>query len=491
MTVPHALQRLAAPNPESLAAPPTAQTILAPDGALLEAWDADHVWHAFTQMQEYEPLLIERGEGATLIDTAGNHYLDGSASMWCNVHGHRHPRLDAAAIAQLGRVAHTTNLGLSNPTTVHFAKRLVEVAPLGLDKVFFSDDGSTAIEAALKMAFQFWRQCDPPQPERSTFVAIGEAYHGDTLGAIGVGGVDRFTALFAPLTFSAIRIPSPGMRCLASTPQTSLASHLEQVENIFRQHAKTIAALIVEPIVQAAGGILVHPEGYLRGLRDLTHKYNILLIADEVAVGFGRTGTLFACEQESVTPDFLCLAKGLTAGYLPMAATLTTSRIWNAFLGSHSDRRAFFHGHTYGGNPLAAAVGLESLNIFRDEGVLAQLTEKIRRLQQRLRPLADLKHVGDVRQRGLIAGIELVANKGSGESYDWREQRGMRACHAARKHGAILRPLGDVVAIVPPLCMSPEEIDRLVAAAEAGIREATAEAATGVMGDRLAHNPTA
>ncbi|MEI8072105.1 MAG: adenosylmethionine--8-amino-7-oxononanoate transaminase [Planctomycetota bacterium] len=447
-----------------------------PTAATLADWDADHVWHAFTQMQEYEPLLIDRGEGATLIDTAGNRYLDGSASMWCNVHGHRHPRLDQAAIAQLGRVAHTTNLGLSNPTTVEFAKRLIDVAPSGLEKVFFSDNGSTAIEAALKMAYQFWRQCDPPEPRRKKFVAIGDAYHGDTLGAIGVGGVDRFTAMFAPLTFSAIRIPSPCTRRLPTgvIPQ-SLESMLNHVEGVFKEQAGTIAALIMEPLVQAAGGILVHPPGYLRGIRALTDRYNILLIADEVAVGFGRTGTLFACQQEGVTPDFLCLAKGLTAGYLPMAATLTTARIWNAFLGTHADRRAFYHGHTYGGNPLAAAVGLESLNIFRDEQVLAALPKKIAALQYHANQLAELPHVGDVRQCGLVVGIELVTDKVSGQSYPWQEQRGTQACYAARRHGAILRPLGDVVVLMPPLCITLAEIDRLAAAALAGIRSATTD----------------
>ncbi|MEI6240101.1 MAG: adenosylmethionine--8-amino-7-oxononanoate transaminase [Planctomycetia bacterium] len=436
-------------------------------------WDRDHVWHAFTQMQEYEPLLIEHGQGATLFDTAGNAYLDGSASMWCNVHGHRHPRLDAALRAQLDKVAHTTNLGLSNPTTVALARRLVEVAPPGLDKVFFTGDGSSAIEAALKMAFQFWLQTAPP-PARTTFIAIGEAYHGDTLGAIGVGGVDRFTAMFAPLTFAAIRIPSPGGPCPhTGRPAPSLAEALATLDGTLTGHRGTVAALVMEPLVQAAGGILVHPPGFLRGVRDLTTKHDVLLILDEVAVGFGRTGTLFACEAEDVVPDILCLAKGLTAGYLPMAATLTTTRVWNAFLGAHADRRTFFHGHTYGGNPLAAAVALESLNIFRDERVLESLPPKIERLREHAARLATLDHVGDVRQCGLVVGIDLVADKASRHAYPWQEQRGTRACLAARTHGAILRQLGDTVVLMPPLCITLDEIDRLAAAAEAGIRAAT------------------
>jgi adenosylmethionine-8-amino-7-oxononanoate aminotransferase len=440
----------------------------------LRHWDRHHVWHAFTQMQEYEPLLIERGEAAWLVDTDGNRYLDGSASMWCAIHGHRHPRLDAALQAQLAQVAHTTNLGLSNPTTVEFARRLAEVAPPGLDRVFFSGDGSSAIETALKMAFQYWLQAAPPRPGRTRFIAIGEAYHGDTLGAIGVGGVDRFTAMFAPLTFEAIRLPSPGGPCPATgRPAPSLGEALANVEQALVSHAGEVAAIIMEPLMQAAAGIYVHPPGFLRGVAELARRHDVLLILDEVAVGFGRTGTMFACQQENVSPDFLCLAKGLTAGYLPMAATLTTERIWNAFLGSHTDRRTFFHGHTYGGNPLAAAVGIASLDIFRDEQTLESLPPKIERLREHATRIAALPHVGAVRQCGLAVGFELVADKASGTAYPWQERRGMQACLAARAHGGLLRPLGDVVVAWPPLSIALDELDQLLAATEAGIRAAT------------------
>ena len=384
--------------------------------AELEYWDRHHVWHAFTQMQEYEPLLIERGEGAWLIDVDGNRYLDGSASMWCNVHGHRHPRLDAALAAQAAKVAHTTNLGLSNPTTVEFARQLSELAPPGLDRIFFSDDGSTAIEAALKMAFQFWRQTDPARSEKTRFVAIDEAYHGDTLGAVGVGGVDRFTAMFAPLTFAPLRLPPPGMPD-ATGRVPSLGESLGVLEGLLTAHGHQIAALVMEPLVQMAGGIIVHPPGYLRGVRELTRRHEVLLILYEVATGFGRTGTLFACEQEEVAPDFLCLAKWLTAGYLPMAATLTHGCIWDAFLGIHSAGRAFYHGHTYGGNPLAAAVGLASLEIFHAERVLDRLPAKIERLATHAARLAMLPGVGAVRKCGLVAGIELVADKATGRHH--------------------------------------------------------------------------
>jgi adenosylmethionine-8-amino-7-oxononanoate aminotransferase len=440
----------------------------------LASFDRHHVWHAFTQMQEYEPLLIERGEGCWLVDTAGNRYLDGSASMWCNVHGHRHPRLDAALAAQAARVSHTTNLGLSNPTAVEFARRLVEIAPAGLEKVFFSGDGSSAIEAALKMAFQYWRQAERPEPNRTRFVAIGEAYHGDTLGSIGVGGVDRFTDLFAPLTFAALRLPSPGGPCPRSgRPAPSLGETLATLERILDEHRGTVAALVMEPIVQMAAGIYVHPPGFLRGVRDLTARHGVLLILDEVATGFGRTGTMFACEQERVHPDLLCLAKGLTGGYLPMAATLTTEHIWRAFLGPHGDRRTFFHGHTYGGNPLAAAVGIASLDVFREERVLESLPPKIARLREHVSRLSRLPHVGGTRQCGLVAGLDLVATKDPPTAYPWQEKRGTLACLAARRHGALLRQLGDVVVLMPPLLITLDEIDQLAHAAEQGIRDAT------------------
>jgi adenosylmethionine-8-amino-7-oxononanoate aminotransferase len=454
----------------------------------LERWDREHVWHAFTQMAEYDPLLIERGEGVYLFDTVGNRYLDGSASMWCNIHGHRHPRLDAAIHRQLEKVAHTTNLGLSNPTTVSLARALVDIAPAGLDRVFFTGDGSSATEAALKIAFQYWLQAGAGERHRrprTKFVALGEAYHGDTLGAIGVGGVDRFTALFAPLTFQAIRLPTPGLPAgLVPTgdggywpdPSRQPASaneSLAMLEALLAEQGHDIAAVIMEPLVQAAGGILVHPPGFLRAVRELTSRHGILLILDEIAVGFGRTGTMFACEREQVSPDILCLAKGLTAGYLPMAATLTTAAIWRAFLGSHAEGRAFFHGHTYGGNPLAAAVALESLAIFRDDRILEQLPEKIARLEACVTRLAASDHVGSTRQCGLMAGIDIVAHKSTGQTYPWQERRGARACLAARRHGALLRQLGDTVVLMPPLSITLDEIDALADAAEAGIRDAT------------------
>ena len=309
-----------------------------PTAEQLKTWDRTLVWHAFTQMAEYEPLVIERAEGCTLFDIDGNAYLDGVSSLWCNIHGHRHPRLDAALRAQLDRVAHVTNLGSSNPAAIRLARRLVDLAPAGLGHVFFSDDGATAVEVALKMAFQYWRQRRDPRPEKTCYLALGDAYHGDTLGSVSVGGVERFHAMFRPLLFETLRLPMPDTyRTPAGVLPAELAAyHLEKLEQVLRAEHRRIAAMVIEPLVQAAAGMVMHPAGYLRGVRELTRKYDVLLIADEVAVGMGRTGRMFACEHEQVAPDLLCLAKGLTGGYLPLAATLASEEIWQAFLGEYA-----------------------------------------------------------------------------------------------------------------------------------------------------------
>jgi len=441
----------------------------------LKNLDRRLVWHAFTQMAEYEPVILDQAEGCTLIDLEGNRYLDGTSSLWCNVHGHRHPRLDEAIRRQLDRVAHVTNLGASNPTTIKLAKRLVDLAPPGLGHVFFSDDGATAVEVALKMAFQYWRQCPEPRPEKTCYVALGEAYHGDTLGGVSVGGVERFHAMFKPLLFETLRLPVPTLYRMPHgvTRQNALDYHLSQLEHVLREHHGRIAAMVIEPLVQAAAGMIVHPPGYLRGVRELTRQYDVLLIADEVAVAFGRTGRMFACEHEGVSPDLLCLAKGLTGGYLAMAATLATDRIWEAFLGEYAESRTFFHGHTYGGNPLAAAVALANLEVFDEEKTLDQLPPKIARLAEHLARIAALPHVGDCRQCGLVAGIELVRDRAAGEPYPWAEKRGIRVCEHARGEGVLLRPLGNVIVIMPPLAITLDELDRICVAVEQGILTAT------------------
>ncbi len=438
-------------------------------------WDRQVVWHAFTQMAEYEPLIIERGEGCTLFDIDGNRYIDGVASLWCNVHGHRHPKLDAALRAQLDRVAHVTSLGGSNPTSIKLAKRLVEIAPEGLSRVFFSDDGATAVEVAVKMALQYWQQCDKPRPEKTRYVALGEAYHGDTLGAVSMGGMERFHEIFRPLLFEPIRLPTPDPYRTPEgvTPENVLQYHLDQLDKVLAEHHEEIAAMVIEPLVQGAAGIIVHPPGYLRGVRELTRRYNVLLVADEVAVGMGRTGRMFACQHEDITPDLLCLAKGITGGYLPLAATLATDEIWNAFLGDYSQSKTFFHGHTYGGNPLGAAVAIATLDVFEEEQTLQRLPEKIARLQEHLARIAQLPHVGNVRQCGMMAGVELVLDRATKEPYPWEEKRGMRVCDHARGQGVLLRPLANVVVIMPPLAISLDQLDQIAAAVEGGIVDAT------------------
>lgn len=439
-------------------------------------WDREHVWHAFTQMAAYEPFVIASAHDRTLVDIDGREYLDGVSSLWCNVHGHQHPKLDAALRGQLGKVAHVTSLGSSNPTTIELARRLVELSPGPLEHVFFSSDGSSAVEVALKMAFQYWRQREEPCPEKSVYVSLDDAYHGDTLGSVSVGGVERFHTMFSPLLFETLRVPTPTMYRLPGgvTTENACAYYLDQLEGVLRENAPRIAALVIEPMLQAAAGMIVHPPGYLRGVRELTKTYDILLIADEVAVGFGRTGTLFACEQERVEPDFLCLGKGITGGYLPMSATLTTTEVWNAFLGTPAESKQFFHGHTYGGNPLSAAVALASLDVFEQEETLREMIPKIARLREHLQRWAQLPHVGNVRQCGFIAGIELVADRETHEPYPWAERRGQQVCDVALKHGVWIRPLGNVVVIMPPLNTTMGEIDRIAEAVEAGIAEATA-----------------
>ena len=437
----------------------------------LKQWDRTLVWHAFTQMAEYEPLIIERAEGCTLIDIDGNRYLDGTSSLWCNIHGHRHPKLDEAIRRQLDRVAHVTNLGASNPTTIRLAKRLVDLAPPGLEHVFFSDDGATAVEVALKMAFQHWRQCPDPQPEKSWYVAFDDAYHGDTLGSVSVGGVERFHAMFKPLLFKTLRVPAPNpYRAPPGVAREDARDYyLGELEKVLAAEHPRIAAVVIEPLVQAAAGMIVHAPGYLRGVRELTRRYDVLLIADEVAVGMGRTGRMFACEHEEVTPDLLCLAKGLTGGYMPLAATLATDAIWRTFLGTYAESRTFFHGHTYGGNPLGAAAALATLDVFEEEQTLARLPEKITRLAGHLERIATLPQVGHVRQCGLIAGIELVRDRATKEPYPWAEKRGLRVCDYARSEGVLLRPLGNVIVIMPPLAITLEQLDRIADAVERGI----------------------
>src|SRR4051794_18799485 len=418
--------------------------------------DRSHLWHPFTQQQGWTqdepPLMIERGEGCTLYDTDGNAYLDGTSSLWCNVHGHAHPRIDAAVREQLGKVAHSTMLGLSHRPAIELAQRLVELAPAGLTRVFYSDSGSTATEIALKMAFQYWRQRGQ---DRRRFVALRMAYHGDTIGSVSVGGIALFHSLYEPLLFDTLQA-EPG--------------DAGDMERLLAQHRGEVAAVIMEPLVQGAAGMLVHPPGYLRAVRDLCDRHGVLLILDEVATGFGRTGRMFACEHEGVAPDLMCLAKGITGGYLPLAATLATERIYKGFLGEHEEFRTFFHGHTYTGNPLACAAALATLDVFREERTIERLQGKMELLGDLLEPVAAHPMVREVRRCGFMVGIELC-------EHPLPVRIGHRVTLEARRRGAIIRPLGDVVVLMPPLAISREDLTRLVSITADAIDAAVAGAA--------------
>lgn len=419
--------------------------------------DHQHVWHPFTQQQDWvrsEPLIIDRAEGSWLIDTEGRRYLDGVSSLWTNVHGHRHPKLDAAIRAQLDKVAHTTMLGLSHPTAIELAAKLVGKAP-GMSRVFYSDNGSTACEIALKMAFQYQQQIG--QTARTRFASLADAYHGDTIGAVSVGAVELFHSIYRPLLFEAVALPAP------TTPNSpDEDACLERALALLDVHGHELAAIIVEPLVQGAAGMKMHSARYLRTILERARQHGVLVIIDEVAVGFGRLGTLFAFEQLDVRPDFLCLAKGLSGGYLPLAATLTTAEVYEAFLAEPEAYRQFFHGHTFTGNPLACAVALASLALFDEEDTLAHVQQLSAHLTKRLTALAEDERIVGFRQRGVMAGVDLVA----------RDRAGHRVCMACRPRGAILRPLGDTVVINPPLSISVAELDQLLDVLTAAIDDA-------------------
>ncbi|MFO7900214.1 MAG: adenosylmethionine--8-amino-7-oxononanoate transaminase [Planctomycetota bacterium] len=442
----------------------------------LAAKDKRYCWHPFTQMKDWlgeQPLIIERAEGATLYDTDGNAYIDGVSSLWCNIHGHRRPEIDHAIRRQLDRVAHSTMLGLSGPPPIELAERLVEITPAGLRKVFYSDSGSEAVEIALKIAFQYWRQA--AGETRPLFVALDGAYHGDTIGSVSLGGMPLFHDVYRPLLFETLRAPCPHpyRSEYGPDPDRTRRGCLEAMDALLGEHAGEVAAVAVEPLVQGAAGILVHPPGYLSGVRELCDRHGVLLICDEVAVGFGRTGRMFACEHEAVRPDILAVGKGLTGGYLPLAVTLTTDRVYEAFLGEYEEFRTFFHGHTYTGNALACAAASASLDVFEKDGTLDRIQPRIEQLARRLEAFAELEHAGDVRQCGLIAAVELVCDPRTKEDYEPREKVGIRVTQAARERGLITRPLGNVIVIMPPLVIGEEALDRMLDILYESIRAVT------------------
>ena len=434
------------------------------DAARLQSLDRQFVWHPFTQMKEWsqaDHLIIAEGKGAYIKDIHGNWYIDGVSSLWANIHGHRKEDIDRALKEQIDKIAHSTFLGLTNPPAIELARRLVAIAPKGLTRVFYSDDGSTAVEIALKMAFQYWQNRGFTQ--RSKFLALKNAYHGDTIGAVSVGGIELFHGIYKPLLFESFFTPSPYCyRCEFSMDSKSCSLYcLGQIEKILESSHDEIASVILEPMVQGAGGMIVFPKGFLKGIETLCRRYNVLLIADEVATGFGRTGRMFACEHESIKPDFLCLAKGITGGYLPLAATLTTEEVYNAFLGNYDEFKTFFHGHTYTANQLACTAAIASLDVFDLEKPLEAMQSKVTELQKALESL-NLEYVGNIRQLGFMTGIELVKDKVTKKPFEPAKRIGHKVCMIARDYGLIIRPLGDVVVLMPPLCITHDEIKEIV-----------------------------
>ncbi|MEW6026144.1 MAG: adenosylmethionine--8-amino-7-oxononanoate transaminase [Planctomycetota bacterium] len=455
----------------------------------LESKDKRYLWHPFTQMKDWmanDIVIIERARGNYLYDTKGRKYLDGVSSLWCNVHGHQVKTIDNAIKEQLSKMAHSTMLGLSHPKAIELAEELIRIAPKGLQRIFYSDSGSTAVEIALKMAFQFWQQT-----KRSTLYALRKtkfltfvnAYHGDTIGSVSLGGMDLFHSIYRPLLFKTIQAPAPYcFRCpMNKEEERCRLECLGETERLIKRHHRELAGVVIEPLVQGAAGMITQPPGFIRRIRQLCTKYNILMIADEVATGFGRTGRMFACEHEGVTPDIMTVAKGITAGYLPLAATLTTEKIFKAFLGEIKDNKTFFHGHTYTGNPLACSAALANLKVFRKEKTLQKLQSKIRMLTAGLKRFYDLPNVGEVRQCGFMAGIELVKNRATREPFPYekrighqvilealrsdqlgRERPRHREQGGARKGGVMLRPLGNVIVLMPPLGLSLSELDYLL-----------------------------
>ncbi len=482
-----------------------------PDGRRAAELDRRYVWHPFTPMRQWlaeEPLVIVEAEGVRLRDSAGRWYYDGNSSLWVNVHGHRRPEIDAAIRDQLGRVAHSTALGLANVPASLLAERLVALAPPGLSRVFYSDNGSTAVEVALKMAFQYWRHRG--RPEKSLFLKLQNAYHGDTIGAVSVGGIDLFHAAFAPLLFETMAAPSPYCyRCPLGFPYEASPFGREgrrdggagrapgesprggrgpgpggggcglacaaEFERLVAEHADRLAAAIVEPMVQAAAGIITMPPGFLRRAWEACRRHGVLFIADEVATGFGRTGLMFACQHEGVAPDLMGVAKGLTGGYLPLAATLVSEEVLAAFLGEEGEHRTFYHGHSYTANQLGCAAALASLDIFARERVLEGLPRKAALVARGLEELAGAPGVGEVRQRGLMVGIEVVRDRATKEPFPPGWRVGHRVCRRCRELGLITRPLGDVVVFLPPLAATAAELAEMLAILVRAVRETLGE----------------
>jgi adenosylmethionine-8-amino-7-oxononanoate aminotransferase len=441
----------------------------------LRARDLAVLWHPTTQMKDHEwlPLLpVRRGQGVWLEDMEGGRYIDAISSWWVNLFGHAHPHISAAVARQASELEHVILAGVTHEGAVALAERLVALTPPGLDRVFYADSGSGAVEIALKMSFHYWRNLGEPQRKR--FVTLTNSYHGETLGTLAVGDAGIFKTAYEPLLMEALFAPSP--QCFGLTPEqwdAHAAARLMELEAVLVQHAGEVCAVIIEPLVQCAGGMRMYPPSWLRGLREVCDRHQVHLIADEIAVGFGRSGTMFACEQGGVTPDFMCLSKGLTGGYLPMSAVLTTNTVYQAFYDEYTSLRGFLHSHSYTGNALACAAALATLELFGQSDVLAANRRLARAMREAVAPLEQHPHVGEIRQCGMILAIEMVRERSTLEGYDWRERRGMVVYRHALEHGVLLRPIGNVVYFMPPYVINEDEIAQMAAAAIGGIEQAT------------------
>lgn len=434
----------------------------------------EYLWNPFTQMKEYlqeEPTIIESGQGVHLRDVQGNVYYDGYASLWVNPLGHNHPKLNQAIKEQLDQIAHSTLLGSANIPSILLAEKLVQLTPSSLHKVFFSDSGAEAVEIALKMAFLYWRHRG--KPEKNTFISMKNAYHGDTVGAVSVGGMDLFHAAFDKLLFATEKVSYPHPYRFPGTEAECIQFCLDELTKILQHKSAQIAALVVEPMVQGASGMIIMPAGFLIQVAALCREFDVLLICDEVATGFGRTGRLFACEHEGIQPDLMALGKKLTGGYLPVAATLASNEIYDAFYGDYAEGKTFYHGHSYTGNQLGCAVALANLAVYEEEKLVSHVQQTSQAIQPILQQFTELPHVGEVRQLGLMIGIELIQDRHTKQSFPAEALTGRRVCRRAKELGLLTRPLDDVITFLPPLISTKKELDDMLRILYTAIKEVT------------------
>lgn len=423
--------------------------------------DLNYIWHPYTQMQDcqaHPPILIEKAKGTKLYDNKGNFYYDTISSWWCNVHGHNHPKIKEAIRRQLDSLEHVLFAGFTHKPAILLAEKLISITPRNLTKLFFSDNGSTAVETALKMSFQYWQNIR--RKKKTKFISLDYGYHGDTIGAMSISGINLFNEIFRPLFFSSFKVPSPYCyRCPMGKENSRCDIEcVSPLEIMLREYSHRISAMILEPLVMAAGGMIVYPKEYLIRVRELTKKYGVHLILDEVATGFGRTGRMFACEYTNIQPDFMCLSKGITSGYLPLAVTLTTEEVYQAFYADYEEKKTFYHGHTYTANPLSCSAAIASLKIFQEEGTLNKIKKIIPVFQDGLKKMRELTYVGDVRSRGMIGAIELVKNKKLKTPFKFNERIGFKIYKRGLTKNLLLRPLGNIIYLFPPLCIKRKEL---------------------------------